>query len=355
MMYRFLVSILFVFFKDPETVHRLALLFLKCLGTPIVRDIAGFFTRVENPALHQILWGIDFKSPVGIAAGFDKEGEVIRGISALGFGYIETGTITKYPQEGNPRPRMFRFPEEGAIINRMGFNNKGAGRMGRRLMHMHADIPVGISLGKSKRAELDEAAEDYRFSFERLYEYGDYFVINVSSPNTPGLRQLQDKKFLVDIVRTLNGYRTQQKKRKPLLVKIAPDLSYEAIDEVLNVCREEQIDGIIAVNTTVSRKGVSEDAVGIAGGLSGLPLQKLATDIIRHIHGKAPELPIIGVGGIFTAEDAYEKIKAGATLVQVYTGFIYEGPGIAANINRGLLKLLARDGYKNISEAVGKA
>lgn len=354
MIYRFLVSILFIFFKDSETVHHLALLFLKFLGLPGMSSAVRVCTKVDSPALHQIVWGADFRNPVGIAAGFDKEGEVIHGLSALGFGFVEAGTVTKYPQDGNPRPRMFRFENERAIINRMGFNNKGAGRMARRLSHLHPDIPVGISIGKSKRAELEEAAEDYLFSYERLYDMGDYFVINVSSPNTSGLRQLQDRKFLVDIVRKLKVFRAGKEKHKPLLVKIAPDLSLEAIDEVLEVCREEKLDGIIAVNTTVSRKGVSESAAGIAGGLSGLPVQKLSTEIIRHIHKKQPALPIIGVGGIFTAEDAYEKIQAGATLVQVYTGFIYEGPGIAAKINRGLLKLLEKDGYKNISEAIGK-
>lgn len=353
-MYRFLTKIVFLVIRDPETAHEAALLFLRVLGISPLKNIAGLFTRVRHPSLEQSVFGTFFETPVGIAAGFDKEGQTIGGLEALGFGYVEAGTVTKYPQEGNPRPRIFRFPEDRALINRMGFNNKGAGAMARRLKHFRRTLPLGISIGKSKRAENDEAAQDYRFSYERLYEHGDYFVINVSSPNTPGLRELQDKKFLVDIVSTFNEYRSRQAVRKPLLVKIAPDLSYEAIDEVLQVCREHTVDGIIAVNSTVSRKGVSEKAAGVAGGLSGEPIKAIATEIIRYIHKKSPELPIIGVGGIFNAEDAYEKIKAGASLVQVYTGFIYEGPGIAAEINRGLVKLLNQDGYKNISEAVGR-
>ncbi len=353
-MYRFFISVLFLFVKDPETAHSCALLFLKIAGTPPFSWVFSLFQRDEDALLSQTIFGLSFTNPVGLAAGFDKDGNVTTGLSALGFGYVEVGTITKYPQDGNPRQRIFRFPEDRALVNRMGFNNKGAGALARRLSRMKVSVPVGISIGKSKRAELEEAAADYRFSLERLYDYGDYFAINVSSPNTPGLRELQDKKFLVEILRTLNEYRDMQAVRKPFLVKIAPDLSYEALDELLVVCEEGSIDGIIAVNTTVAREGVSRAAAETAGGLSGEPIKKQATEIISYIHKKRPTLPIIGVGGIFTAEDAYEKIKAGASLVQVYTGFIYEGPFIARTINQGLVKLLEKDGYKNISEAVGK-
>ncbi len=353
-MYKFLVSVLFLFVKDPETAHEGALLFLKMVGVPPVRDVVQLFTAVRNEALTQTVFGISFKTPVGLAAGFDKDGAVLEGLSAFSFGHVEVGTITKYPQEGNPRQRLFRFNDDRALINRMGFNNRGAGALSRRLLGMKRRIPVGVSIGKSKRADLDEAPQDYRFSLERLYDVGDYFAINVSSPNTPGLRELQDKKHLVDIVSTLNEYRAQQKVRKPFLVKIAPDLSFEAIDEVLSVCKDFDIDGVIAVNTTVARTGVSKVAVETSGGLSGEPIRKKATEIIRHIHKKNPTLPIIGVGGIFTAEDAYEKIKAGASLVQVYTGFIFEGPFIARNIHKGLLELMRKDGFKNIRDAVGK-
>jgi dihydroorotate dehydrogenase len=353
-MYKFLVSLLFLFVKDPETAHQGALLFLKIIGIPFVRNGVSFLASVKNPALSQTVFGIEFPAPVGLAAGFDKDGSALNGLEALGFGHVEVGTVTKYPQEGNPRQRLFRFNDDKAIINRMGFNNAGAGALSRKLIGKTHRVPIGISLGKSKRAELEEAPQDYRFSLERLYDMGDYFVINVSSPNTPGLRELQDKKHLIDIVNMMDEYRRLQQKRKPFLVKIAPDLSYEAIDEVLEVCEKFNIDGVIAVNTTVARVGVSKAATETAGGLSGEPIRKRATEIIRHIHRKKPNLPIIGVGGIFTAEDAYEKIKAGASLVQVYTGFIFEGPLIARSIHARLLELLELDGYSNIREAVGK-
>lgn len=353
-MYRFFISVLFVFVKDPETAHKLALLFLKIVGIPPLSWIVSFLAKTGKSELRQTVFGIDFPNPVGLAGGFDKDGEAVNGLQAFGFGFLELGTVTYEPQPGNPRQRVFRFPDDRAIINRMGFNNKGAVTVAQSLKNVHANIPLGISLGKSKIVELEDAAADYVSSFGVLYEKGDYFVINVSSPNTPGLRELQDKKFLVDIVSAMNEFRDARKVRKPLLVKIAPDLSYEAIDEVLKVCEDGKIDGIIAVNTTVARLGVSRAATETAGGLSGEPIKKRATEIISYIRAKKPTLPIIGVGGIFTAEDAYEKIKAGATLLQVYTGFIYEGPLIARAINEGLATLLKRDGYKNISEAVGK-
>jgi dihydroorotate dehydrogenase len=213
-------------------------------------------------------------------------------------------------------------------------------------------IPVGISLGKSKATEQKDATEDYRYSFEKLYPYGDYFAVNVSSPNTPGLRELQDKELLMGIAKALSDCRQSESVRKPILVKIAPDLSFEAIDDVLEVARSAQLDGIIATNTTTSREGLSVKTEE-AGGLSGAPLRQRSTEIIRYIRRKAPELPIVGVGGVFSAEDAYEKIRAGASLVQIYTGYIYGGPFAAKNINRGLVRLLVRDGFKNIADAIG--
>ena len=353
-MYKALVSVLYALFKDPESIHRLAIFFLKCMGMPIIRHLAAPFFVIRDVALSQTVFGVAFNNPVGLAGGFDKNGEAIRGLETLGFGFIELGTVTKEPQAGNPRPRMFRFADDYALINRMGFNNKGAAIVAASIPKHDARVPLGISLGKSKNVELDEAADDYLLSFKALYEEGDYFAVNVSSPNTPGLRELQDKKFLVDIIKTLNTYRSTQAVRKPLLVKIGPDLSFEAIDEVLKVCAENDVDGIIAVNTTVSRAGVSKRAAETAGGLSGKPLEERASEIIRYIRAKNSLLPIVGVGGIFTAEDAYEKIKAGASLVQIYTGFIYEGPFAVRNINSGLLRLLRQDGYKSIAEAVGK-
>ncbi len=353
MVYKFLISVLSVFFKDPETLHRFAFDFLKVGGVWPLSSLMKALFAVRNPALSQNLFGMTFRNPVGLAAGLDKDGKAVSGLASLGFGFIEIGTITRHAQAGNPRQRIFRIPKYGAIINRMGFNNRGADSLKRRLSGKRHPVPVGISFGKSRITALENAKDDYLYSFSELYYFGDYFVINVSSPNTPGVRELQDKKLLVDIVSALDAYRKTRKDRKPLLVKIAPDLGNDAIGEILDVCKEHNVDGIIAVNTTVGRDGVMRE-MNEVGGLSGKPLSKRATEVIRYIHKKNPKLPIIGVGGIFTAEDAYEKIKAGASLVQIYTGFIYEGPAVVKHINEGLLELLKKDGYGNISEAIGK-
>ncbi|MES2135046.1 MAG: quinone-dependent dihydroorotate dehydrogenase [Patescibacteria group bacterium] len=352
-MYKTLVSFFFLFFKDPETAHHVALVFLRIIGFPPFKQILSLFTRVNDPALSQKIFKLTFKNPIGLAAGLDKEGQAIPGIEALGFGSIEVGTVTSHAQPGNPRPRLFRFEEDKAIINRMGFNNKGVAVMKEHLGIVRVKVPIGVSIGKSKVTELKDAAEDYLYSFSALYDVGNYFVVNVSSPNTPNLRQLQDTDFLANILGRLNHFRDIQPVRKPILLKIAPDTALKAIDEILHVCKEQKVDGIIAVNTSVGREGLHAPTEE-SGGLSGLPIQKRSTEIIRHIHEQAPTLPIIGVGGVFTAEDAYEKIKAGASLVQIYTAFIYEGPMVVKEINKGLAGLLKRDGFKNISEAVGK-
>ncbi len=353
-MYMFkLIRPLLFSFKDPETAHNLALSFLKLAGLSPFASLANFLTQVDNAALRQQVFGLDFKNPVGLAGGFDKHGEVLKGLEALGFGFLETGTITKLPQPGNPRQRIFRLNEDLGIINRLGFNNAGAEVLAKRLSHLNKiKIPIGISLGKSKITGLADSAKDYLFSLQHLYPYGDYFAINVSSPNTPGLRDLQGKEYLMEIVSLLLGFSNNVDIKKPILLKIAPDLSVEAINEVLEICKNFSIDGIIATNTTLSREGLKSHT-NEAGGLSGAPLRAKSTEVIRYIHKQMPALPIIGVGGIFTAADAYEKIKAGASLVQIYTGFIYEGPMIVKKINKGLVELLKRDGFKNISEAVG--
>ncbi len=352
-MYKIIRPILFKFFKDPETVHHLALYFLKFLGLPGFSSVAQIFTNINDETLKQKVFGLDFKNPVGLAGGFDKEAYAVKGLEALGFGYLEIGTITRYSQPGNPRPRIFRLAADEALINRMGFNNFGADALAQRLSKLkNLNTPLGISLGKTKITPLEEAAEDYLYSFTKLYDYGDYFAVNISSPNTPGLRDLQDKEHLIEIIQGLANYRAKQTKLKPILVKIAPDLTFEAIDEVLEVCKQLNVDGIIATNTTISREGLSAPAKEI-GGLSGMPLKSKSTQIIKHIRRQSPGLPIIGAGGIFTAEDAYEKIRAGASLLQIYTGFIYEGPLVVRATNQGLVKLLKRDGFKNVSEAVG--
>lgn len=331
-MYHLIIALLFFIFKDPETVHRLALRFLQALG---MIDLGG---HSSDPTLERTVFGIRFPNPVGLAGGFDKNGEAIRGLEALGFGFIEVGTITRHAQPGNPRPRIFRFPNDHAIINRMGFNNHGADALRLNLERMGKPrVPLGISIGKSKVTELADAADDYLYSYQALYQYGDYFVINVSSPNTPGLRQLQDKDFLVGICKKLNAYRDAQQVRKPLLVKIAPDLTSEAINDVLAVIADQKIDGVIATNTTVNCSALRTPTTE-TGGLSGAPLRSRSTEIIRYIHQKVPTLPIIGVGGIFTAADVKEKLEAGASLIQLYTGFIYGGPLTVRAINRDLAR-----------------
>jgi dihydroorotate dehydrogenase len=353
-MYKLIRPIIFKASSDPESMHRVVMKLLH-MGQAVPgflwteRQIFGF----ADDRLQQNLLGLRFNNPVGLAGGFDKHAEAVEPLAGLGFGFLEIGTVTKLAQPGNPRPRIIRYELQEGLINRMGFNNEGADFLAQRLMQAKKlNIPLGINLGKSKVTELKDAAEDYLFSFSKLYNYGDYFVVNVSSPNTPGLRQLQDKSFLVDIVKGLMGYRKNQKLTKPIFIKIAPDLSFNAVDEVLEVIKENLVDGIIATNTSLGREYFAKDPDEV-GGVSGRPLTLKSTRYIQHIHKQSPTLPIIGVGGIFSAEDAYEKIKAGASLTQVYTGLIYEGPGLVKKINMGLVKLLERDGFKNIKEAVG--
>ncbi len=342
--------ILFSISKDPERAHHLALFFLKIAGIPPFSFLLSLFTKVEDKSLEQKVFGINFKNPVGLAAGFDKNGEVVQGLSSLGFGFIEVGTVTEHPQPGNPRPRLFRLFKDLALINRMGFNNKGSENLAVSLSKIN-DIVVGGNFGKSKITELKDAKADYMFSFKKLYEHSSYLVFNVSSPNTPGLRTLQNKEFLTDLISDMQSFRASQKNYKPILIKIDPDLETNILDEIIEVCVALKLDGIIATNTTLSREGLTEE-INETGGLSGKPLQDKSTEVIKYIHKKASSLTIIGVGGIFTAEDAYEKIKAGASLVQVYTGMIYEGPFLVKKINKGLIRLLAQDGYKNISEII---
>lgn len=340
-------------FKDPEDAHLWAgrgLRFINALGlTSALRTLM----RARDPALKQKLFGFDFESPVGLAGGFDKEAKLVPGLESLGFGFVEVGGVTAQAQPGNPRQRIFKYTADKAIINRMGLNSGGADRMRDTLTKVTHRTPLGINMGKSKITELADAPADYLHTFSRLYDRGDYFVVNVSSPNTPGLRALQDKDALIAIVTKLNDYRARQKVKKPILVKIAPDLTNDAINDVLEVVSKHSLDGVIAVNTTVSRDGLSVPTTE-TGGMSGMPLKNRATDVIRHIHAQNPKIPIIGVGGIFTAADAYEKIKAGASLVQLYSGFIYGGPGTARRVHRGLAKLLKRDGFASVADAVGK-
>ena len=354
---------------DPEWLHQRTLQALGWLERTSERPLTQWVQAqlqhnysLRSPEMEQTLWGLEFPNPLGLAAGFDKDGVAAGVWGAFGFGFAELGTVTFQAQLGNPRPRLFRLSADKAALNRMGFNNQGAEalatRLGQRLGYPRS-VPLGINLGKSKVTPLEDAAADYLGSFRLLKDLGDYFVVNVSSPNTPGLRSLQDASQLSQIVEALQQ---ENQGLKPILVKIAPDLEEEAIRDVLNLAKNYQLSGIIATNTTIRRdmlktqrieatgKPVTEEA----GGISGAPLRQRSTEVIRFIHQQTQgQLPIIGVGGIFTAEDAWEKITAGASLIQVYTGWIYEGPWMARRILEGLLHKLEEKGLTKISEAVG--
>lgn len=331
----------------PETTHSATHTLLESVqSTPIERALAARYV-VDDPRLHTTVFGCEFPNPVGVAAGFDKNSEVPRALSKLGFGHVEVGGVTAEPQVGNPRPRLFRLAEDGALVNRMGFNNHGAERIGERLSRARVDVPVGVNLGKSKATPLDEAPADYRHSYEHCAA-GDYFVVNVSSPNTPNLRDLQHREHLEAIFGTLRDAGAN-----PLLVKLSPDLTDDAIEEALAVAEEMALDGIIATNTTTERAASLEsDERTEEGGLSGKPLEARATRMVAFV-AERTDMPVIGVGGVSSAEGAYRKIRAGASLVQLYTGLVYYGPAIARDINRGLLELLERDGFASVADAVG--
>jgi dihydroorotate dehydrogenase len=356
---------------DPEWMHDRVIHSLDWLdrnrARPGVKQILEQLqksTGLQDKRLQQQLWGIDFPNLLGLAAGFDKDGVAAHIWSNFGFGFAEMGTVTFHPQPGNPRPRLFRLPQDFAVLNRMGFNNHGAEVMAQRLAENNNSptfrpIPLGINLGKSKITPLESAAADYLNSFRLLKAWGDYFVVNVSSPNTPGLRSLQDAAQLGLI---LDALQQENQGRKPILVKIAPDLEWEAIVNILDIAQTYQLAGIIATNTTIRRDGLKtqiiaktgKSIVEEAGGISGLPVRDRSTEIIRFIYQQTQgQLPIIGVGGIFTAEDAWEKIIAGASLIQVYTSWIYEGIGIVNHILAGLLQKMAKHDLNSISEARG--
>lgn len=341
MFYRRLVRP-WLFRSDPEEVHERALTLAPKLGrSRIARGAIEALFVVEDRRLRQTVFGIEFPNPVGLAAGFDKNAVGLNLWPSLGFGFVEIGSVTSRSQEGNPPPRLFRLPGERALINRMGFTNDGAEAIAPRVPLVPHRVPVGVNIGKSRDVELAGAADDYAATIERFRGRADFFVLNVSSPNTPGLRKLQDKGFLDDLL-------AKAKQETPVLVKVAPDLTFEQLDDVLELARKHNLAGIIATNTTVDHPVPPE------GGLSGAPLRGRATEFVRHIRRQTRgQLKVVGVGGIFTAADAYERIRAGANLVEVWTGLVYEGPAMVARINRHLLRLLERDGFGNIAEAVG--
>jgi len=297
---------------------------------------------VSDPRLEREVFGLKFKNPVGLAAGFDKNAEYIEDMAKFGFGFIEIGTVTPKPQPGNDKPRMFRLIPDAALINRMGFNNQGADVAAGRLKHLknRDGVIIGGNIGKNKVTPNEEAVNDYIYCFHALYEYVDYFVVNVSSPNTPGLRDLQEKEPLMRILNTLQDLNKQKPAQKPILLKIAPDLTNSQLDDIVEIVTETKIAGVIATNTTISREGLQSDPnlVQEMGGVSGKPLTKRSTEVIKYLSTKSNQaFPIIGVGGIHSAEDAIEKLQAGAALIQVYTGFIYEGPGLVSDICKGIL------------------
>ncbi|HZT59406.1 MAG TPA: quinone-dependent dihydroorotate dehydrogenase [Pyrinomonadaceae bacterium] len=362
MLYRKLLRPL-LFKLPPETAHELAINTLSLgLGLEFTRRVAR--ARFEPPLFGELRrFGLSLKNPVGLAAGFDKNGVVARQLAALGFGFVEVGTVTNKPQPGNPRPRLFRLPEDRALVNRLGFNNAGAAALARELGRHRPDCVLGVNIGKSRVVAVEEATEDYLASFEAVRPHADYVTVNVSSPNTPGLRELQR----ADLLAALLG-EIQRRNRElsaadgrapvPLLVKISPDLGEGELELIVGVARAAGVAGIIATNTTTNRDGLRTTASEVAalgeGGLSGAPLRQRSTQAVAALRRLTRgELEIVGVGGVFTAEDAWEKICAGAGLVQLYTGFIYEGFGVVRRINEGLAAILEREGFRTLDEAVG--
>jgi len=356
--------------SDPETAHRQMLKTLKNLelnrhavwGNLAIKQLEKSFC-VKDRRLQQTLWGLDFENPLGLAAGFDKDGTAAGMWSSFGFGFAELGAVTLYAQPGNPRPRMFRLPEDKAALNRMGANNLGAAVMADTLEQTWKQeprkIPIGVNLCKSKITTLEDAAADYLGSFQYLEQVADYFVINVSSPNTPGLRSLQSGEQLEPILSSLQRANTHQ---KPILIKIAPDLEWQDIQDILNLATSYNLAGVIATNTTIRRDGLNtkilkETGKSIqeeTGGISGLPVKERSTEVIRFIYQEtAGKIPIIGVGGIFNADDAWAKIIAGASILQVYTGWVYEGPWMVNQVLSGLSSKLKEKGLDSIRDAVG--
>lgn len=352
-----------LFLRDPEKAHDQTLSLisrLSFLAAPLERLLG-----VRDPRLEVRLGPLTFPNPVGLAAGFDKNAQAVKAWPGFGFGFMEIGAVTAHAQPGNPSPRLFRLPKDQALINRLGFNNEGAEAIAAKLQALNPNdrkrIPVGINIGRSRAVGTKDAPADFLFTFERLFPHGDFFTLNVSSPNTPRLRDLQEKNLLRDLLQAIQNKNRElaarsQAREKPIWVKIAPDMDFSQLDDIIDVAQSERVAGIIATNATAFLRDQLVTATREPGGLSGKPLKSLATSLIRHIYETARgTLPIIGVGGIFTAEDAYEKIQAGASAVQILTGFVYEGPAAVKRINRGLLRLMEKEGFKNISEAVGSA
>ena len=339
----------FLFAKSPENAHHFTFRWVKRLfKLPGAKTIANSLYNFKDESLVTECFGLKFPNPVGLAAGFDKDAVLFNELASFGFGFIEIGTLTPVGQPGNPQPRLFRLPQDESLINRMGFNNGGAEDAIERLKKRSANVIIGGNIGKNKITPNEEAVEDYKKCFHALYDHVDYFVVNVSSPNTPNLRALQEKEPLKALLQTLQEERKSFSTTKPILLKIAPDLTDEQLDDIIEIMEETKLEGLIATNTTISRDGLNTsdaeiDAIG-PGGLSGKAVKVRSTEVIRYLSTKsAGAFPIVGVGGIQTAEDAIEKLEAGASLVQVYSGFIYEGPSMLKKINKGIVNWKQRN------------
>jgi dihydroorotate dehydrogenase len=334
----------FFFLFQPESIHHWVAFFLKIVGkVPFLRGLIHWFYTVKDQRLEREVFGLHFPNPVGIAAGFDKNAEMIDGISAFGFGFTEIGTVTPKGQPGNPKPRLFRIKRSHGLINRMGFNNHGLEEAVNQLRKRKTNGIVGGNIGKNTLTPNTIAWQDYETNFNGLFDHVDYFVVNVSCPNISDLKELQDQEALLQILNRIQSINNRKPNRKPVLLKVSPDLNNQQLDEVIEIVKLTGIDGVVATNTSITRnlpEYTSDEIKAIGnGGLSGMPLRNRSTEVIRYLSEKSGKaFPIIGVGGIFTAQDAIEKLEAGADLVQVYTGFIYEGPSIARKINRALLK-----------------
>ncbi len=334
----------FLFRFDPEKIHHFTFNFLKMVGKlPGIKWLLKTIYSIEDKRLERTLFGITFSNPVGLAAGFDKDAKLIDELACFGFGFIEIGTLTPKAQPGNDKPRLFRLPQDQALINRLGFNNGGVAEAVERLKKRKSNVIIGGNIGKNKVTPNEKAFEDYEYCFETLYPYVDYFVVNVSSPNTPGLRELQEKEPLKQLLLKVKALSVAKEKQKPILLKIAPDLSALQLVDIVDVLMETKTDGVIATNTTISREDLLTPASQVsemgAGGLSGKPLANRSNEVISFLRSKlGKDFPIIGVGGVMSPEDAIVKLKAGADLIQIYTGFVYEGPGFVRSINKLILK-----------------
>jgi dihydroorotate dehydrogenase len=337
-----------LFRLPPETAHGAIHTLLRVSqATPLAGPLASHYT-VDDDRLETSAFGQEFPNPVGVAAGFDKNAEVPRALQSLGFGFVEVGGVTADPQEGNPRPRLFRLSEDEALINRMGLNNDGADVVGRRLLRTDVDVPTGVNIAKTEHVDPEDAPADYRRTYERVAEGADFFVVNVSCPNSQGFEELQNRDSMAAIFETLTDVGAS-----PLLVKLSPDLPEPAVEDALSIVSEFELDGVVATNTTTERPASLRSPNRTEeGGLSGKPIEGDATEMVRFVAERV-DVPVIGVGGVSTAKGAYRKIRAGASLVQLYTALVYRGPSIARDINRGLLALLEEDGFESVDDAVG--